>query len=112
MLVEVGGVDDEPGFVAGPGVAVVPSPDPVAGRRLGDAAGPLRDGALGVARPLPPEGGEVVAEPRDLVGADLRGGGKRDGAPEDEGASRTGAVTADRRVDVFMVMAVDLRTSS
>ena len=89
MLVEVGGVDDEPGFVAGPGVAVVLA-DPVAGRRLGDAAGPLRDGALGVARPLPPEGGEVVAEPSDLVGADLRGGGKREGAPEDEGASEDG----------------------
>ena len=83
MLVEAGGVDDEERPVAGIRIAVV-LPDAVAGRRLGDAAGPLRDGAVGVARPLSPQRGEVAAEPRDLVGADLRGGGEGEDAPEDE----------------------------
>ena len=75
--------DDEERLVAGVRVAVVLAED-IAGRRLGDAAGPFRDGALGVARSLPPERGEVAAEPRDLVSRDLGGGGRCEDAPEDE----------------------------
>ena len=65
--------------------------DDVAVRRRGDAAGPFRDGAVGVARPLAAEGREVVAEPRDLFLRDLRGGGvgesthERERDPESKG---------------------------
>ena len=83
MLVEVGGADDEERLVAGVRVAVVLAED-IAGRRLGDAAGPFRDGARGIARPLPPERGEVAAEPRDLVSRDISRGGRGEDAPEDE----------------------------
>ena len=87
MRVEVAGVDDEEGLVTGPGVAVVLA-DGVAGRRLGDPAGPLRDGALGVAGPLSSKGGEVGAEPRNLVGGGLGRGGGGEDAPEDERGAR------------------------
>ena len=83
VRVEVGRGDDEEWLVTGKGVAVVLAED-VAGRWLSDAAGPLRDGAFGVARPLSSEWGEVAAEPCDLVSRGLSGGGKGEGAPEDE----------------------------
>ena len=90
VLVEVGGVDDEERLVAAVRVAVMLADD-IAVWRRGDAAGPFRDGAVGVARPLAAEGREVVAEPRDLVGRDLRGGGvgerthERERDPESKG---------------------------
>ena len=89
MVVEIGRVDGEQGFVAGVGVAVVFAA-PVTGGRLDNPAGPLRDGAFGVPRPFPPEGGEVAAEPLDLVGGDLGRGGSRESPPEGEGAPEGG----------------------
>ena len=42
--------------------------DGIAGGRLGDAAGPGGNGAGGVAGALGAERGEIVAEPRGLIG--------------------------------------------
>ena len=61
----------------------------VSGRRPGDAAGPFRDGAVGVAGPFSAEGGEVRAEARDLVGGDPGGGGRGEDAPEGEGGAES-----------------------
>ena len=64
----------------------------VAGRGLGDAAGPLGDGAVGIAGFLGAEWGEVTAEPRDFVGGKLRGGGasqcQRQDCPSDNSKSK------------------------
>ena len=53
---------------------------------------PVHSGMVPSALPArsPPERGEIAAEPLDLVGGGLRGGGKCEGAPEDEGASEDG----------------------
>ena len=64
----------------------------VAGRRLGDAAGPLGNGAVGIAGLLGSERGEVTAEPCDLVGGKLRGCGagqrQRQDRPSDDSKSK------------------------
>ena len=93
MLVEVGGADGEERLVAGVGVAVVLA-DGVAGRRLGDPAGPLGDGAVGVAGAFSAERGQVRSEARDLVGGEPGGGGSGEDAPEDERGAERGAVVA------------------
>ena len=88
VLVEVLGGDDEQRLVIGIRVAVVLA-DAIARRRRGDAAGPLRDGPFGVAGPFPAQWREVCAEPRDLVGGKFGPGGKRQGAAENEGGTKT-----------------------
>ncbi|MCY1512764.1 hypothetical protein D9M68_472380 [compost metagenome] len=81
VLVQVGLGDGEQRLVFRERVRMVLA-GLVAGRSLGDAAGPGRDGAGGVAALLGAEGGQAAAELGGILGRDLRqgaAGGQRQG---------------------------------
>jgi hypothetical protein len=78
VLVHVAGVDGEEHLVVREDVDAG-HPGLPAGRRLGDAAGPLRDRPLGVARPLGTHGSEVLPQTRDLIFGRNRERGQRAG---------------------------------